>query len=100
MIIRCHGEVDNVVYELAKGKDLLDSSSPNYTSFNMLLSDGTEIPKELADQITAMAFEIIDGDKYTEEKRTYSGSLGSFFAEKCVWLTITKRIRSIFAIHY
>lgn len=81
---RCHGEVDNVVYELAHDKGVLESSSPNYTTFNMLLSDGTAIPKHLADKITEMAFDIIEGDSYTAEKRNYSGSLGSFFAEKLV----------------
>lgn len=48
----------------------------------MVLSDGTAIPKRVADKITRMAFDIIDGDTYVEEKRNYSGSLGSFFAEK------------------
>lgn len=78
----CHGEVDNVVYGLAKDKNLLESNVPNYKTFNFIESDGTTIPSHISDKLTELAFEIIDGDRYEEDKKHYDGSLGNFFAEK------------------
>lgn len=48
----------------------------------MVQSDGSVIPKHLADSLSQLAFGILEGDSLEEEKRHYNGSLGNFFAEK------------------
>lgn len=80
--IRCHGEVDNAVYELAKDKNLFDSSERIYKIFNFIQSDGTQIPQHLSDKLCDLAFEIIDGRGNKGERNSYKGSLGNFVAEK------------------
>lgn len=81
-LFRCHGEKNNVVYELAKDKNLLSSSSPDYTSFNFIRSNGERIPNNIGNELSELYSNIIYGDKYDVEKREYKGSLGNFFAEK------------------
>lgn len=77
---RCHGEENNVVYELAKDTGLLSSNMPRYLRFNFFRSNGEEIPKKTADRLSEIAFQIIEG--FEDEKNQYNGSLGNFFAEK------------------
>lgn len=74
--------MNNAVYKLAKDKNLLASSNQDYTTFNLVLSDGTAIPRDLADKLSVAAFEIIEGDRYKEQRANYIGSFGNFFAEK------------------
>lgn len=50
----------------------------------MVQSDGNVIPKHLADSLSQLAFGILEGDSFEEEKRNYNGSLGNFFAEKYI----------------
>lgn len=52
LIVRCHGEKGNVVYELAKDKNLLSPSSPDYTSFNFVRSNGEQILKTIVDKLS------------------------------------------------
>lgn len=77
---RCHGEKGNVVFNMAKDKNLLSSNIPTYTHFNFIRSNGEQIPKTKADKMSALVFEIIEG--FEEEKRQYNGSLGNFFVKK------------------
>lgn len=80
--IRCHGEVDNVVHELAKDENLFDSNELVYEIFNFIQSDGTQVPQYLSDELCAVGFEIIDTLKNNGVKNDYKGSLGNFVAEK------------------
>lgn len=80
--VRCHGEKDNVVYELAKDRNLLSASSPDYTSYNFVQSNGEEIPKTIADKLSELYLKLMFENEYDLEKREHKGSLGNFFTEK------------------
>lgn len=81
-IHRCHGEKGNVVYEMAKGKDLLSSNIPMYKTYNFVRSNGEVIPAKVSERITKLAMSILDRDDHREEKMAYHGSLGNYFAQK------------------
>lgn len=81
-MFRCHGEKGNVVYDLAKDKNLLSASHTDYTSFNLIRSNGEQIPKSIGDKLTKLYLEIIFDERYDVEKREYNGSLGNFFSNK------------------
>lgn len=76
------GEKGNVIYELAKDKNLLERSVDVLGYYKIIQSDGQEIPSELSTKLVDVAMEIYDDEKHDEEKRTYHGSFGNFFAEK------------------
>lgn len=76
----CNGQEGNIVYEMAKDKNLLAFPELDYKVFNCFHSNGTQIGKEIADKLTQISFEIIDG--FDDEKKLYNGSIGNFFAEK------------------
>lgn len=77
---RCMGEKGNVSYDLAKGKNLLETSVVNLGIYNLIRSDGQQLPSELATKFMELCFAIYTDE--SEEKLTYKGSLGNFFAEK------------------
>lgn len=79
-VYRCHGEKDNVVFGLAKNKNLLSSNIPRFTSFQLIRSDGSIVPQQLSDKLTNLALQIIDANE--GEKISYKGSLGNYFKEK------------------
>lgn len=89
-MFRCHGEKGNVVYDLAKEKNLLSSSSSDYTSFNFIRSNGEEIPKNIANKLTSLYYKYIFEREYDEEKRKYKGSIGNFFTEKYDFHTLSE----------
>lgn len=81
---RCHGEQDNVVYEMAKDSDLLARNrdldrlkTPKY-----IRSNGEEIPPEIYNKLYDLFDSIYDGDDLAEEQKNFHGSRGNFFAEK------------------
>lgn len=76
----CHGEINNVVYEMANGKDLLSTHVTDVSISNLFKSNGEEIPREMTNKLDAMVHEILGG--FDEEKSVYSGSMGNFFADK------------------
>lgn len=76
------GEKGNVVYELAKDKNLLERSIDVLGYYTFIQSDGQVIPSDLSKKLVDLAMEIYDDDKYAQEKRAYNGSFGNFFAEK------------------
>lgn len=55
-VFRCHGQKDNVVYELAKGLDVLELSDPEMggENINFVQSDGTDLPKELNKKLVSL----------------------------------------------
>lgn len=81
---RCHGENGNVIYEMAKGKDLLSSDIPTYKTYNFIRSNGEVIPEKVSDRLTKLAMGILDRGEHREEKLAYHGSLGNYFAQKWV----------------
>lgn len=81
---RCHGEKNNVVYELAKDADLLarnKESNPLKTP-NYVRSNGEEIPPEISSKLFALFYNIYEGDDFAEEQKNFRSSRGNFFAEK------------------
>lgn len=48
----------------------------------LIRSNGEQIPQEIADKLSALAFDIYEGDNYEEQKDAYNGSIGNFFAKK------------------
>ncbi|XP_031636092.1 spermine oxidase-like [Contarinia nasturtii] len=78
----CHGESGNVVYEMAKDKNLLSSNVPTYKTFNFVRSNGEEIPAEISERLTKLAMGILDRNDREREKRAYHGSLGNYFAQR------------------
>lgn len=71
---------------MAKDKNLLSSNIPKYKNLNFIRSNGEQIPKTMADKMSALVFEIIGG--FEEERRQHNGSLGNFFAEMYVCVTV------------
>lgn len=80
--IRCWGEKGNVVYEMAKDKNLLSSNIPTFKTYNFVRSNGEEIPPKTSEKLTKLAMGILDRDDHKAEKRAYHGSLGNYFAQK------------------
>lgn len=67
---------------MAKDKSLLSSNVPKYEQFNFVRSNGEKIPDDLSAKLTKLAGQILDRNDKRDEKRTYNGSLGNYFAEK------------------
>lgn len=80
--IRCHGEKNNVVYEMAKDKNVLDGSNELGLHDELIRSDGEALPVELGQNLSNLAFNIYEGEDYETEKESYDGSFGNFFAKK------------------
>lgn len=78
---RCHGEKNNVVYEMAKDKNLLGRWEMERLE-TLIRSNGEEISSDLAKKLSNTAFDIYDGDTYETEKKNYPCSMGNFFAKK------------------
>lgn len=79
---RCHGEEGNVVYSMAKDKNLLSSNVPRYEKFNLFRSNGERIPEKSTEKLMEMAWSILDREIDREGKRSYEGSFGNYVAEK------------------
>lgn len=81
------GEKGNVVYELAKDKNLLETSIELKILgiYTIVQSDGQVISSELSKKLVELAMEIYEDEKFDQEKSTYHGSFGNFFAEKSVY---------------
>lgn len=79
-MLRCHGEVDNVVYEMAKNKNLLSSNGPRYETFQLIRSNGTIVDTHLSDKLALLANSIVEENE--NEKKSFKGSFGNYFSEK------------------
>lgn len=82
ILIRCHGEENNVVYEMAKNKNVLSSNKPRYELFDFVRSNGEKVPQPLANKLVGLAEEILDRNDKRDEKFSYNGSFGNYFSEK------------------
>lgn len=78
----CHGEKDNVVYELATScqSDLLESNTAKYDRFQLIRSDGKVVDQATSDKLVALAVSTVE--LYKEEIANFDGSLGSFITKK------------------
>ncbi|XP_001849990.2 peroxisomal N(1)-acetyl-spermine/spermidine oxidase [Culex quinquefasciatus] len=73
----CHGEKNNVVYEMAGPLGLLEPSV--VAAGNVIIrSNGELVPQELTDRLMEVAFGIME----LEEIKTYQGTLGKFVTDR------------------
>ncbi|XP_031636095.1 spermine oxidase-like [Contarinia nasturtii] len=78
----CHGEEGNVVYDMAKDKNLLSSNVPRYDSIEFVRSNGEKVPQNITDKLGNLMDELLDRDDKREEKSDYQGSFGNYIAER------------------
>lgn len=81
---RCHGQEDNVVYELAKNYGLLETNTLRYDTFPLMKSDGSTVPADLSQKLMLLVITIVE--IYKDEMKEYTGSLGSFIMAKLEYL--------------
>lgn len=80
---RCHGQEDNVVYELAKKYGLLETNTLRYDTFTLMKSDGSTVSEDLTQKLMSLAISIME--IYKDEMKEYKGSLGNFIMAKYVY---------------
>lgn len=78
----CHGEKDNVVFELATRlqSDLLESNTAKYDRFELVRSDGSVVDKAISDRLVALAVSTVE--LFKDEIKQFDGSLGNFITKK------------------
>lgn len=79
---RCHGEDGNVVYDMAKDKNVLSSNIPRYDSFSFVRSNGELISDKISAKLLALSQTILNRNDMRKQKREYNGSLGNYFASR------------------
>lgn len=80
VIRRCHGEKNNVVYELAKDTGLLSSNTFTYVNFPLYLSNGVRVPSIISEKLVNLAYELIgEADTAAHPPDT---SLGNYFMHR------------------
>lgn len=78
---RCHGEEDNIVYDLAKDKNLLSSCPLRWDKYRFVSSDGRPLPEKISEKLSDLCMNISESDK-VDEMKSYNGSLGNFIAKE------------------
>ncbi|CRL05312.1 CLUMA_CG018144, isoform A [Clunio marinus] len=76
----CHGEKNNVVYELVKDHQVLDYSNISFPSVNFLDSNGQLIDSDLCGRLIALCMSILENS--SDDLADYTGSLGSYTVKK------------------
>lgn len=67
---------------MAKDKDVLSSNVPRYETFNLIRSNGEQIPEKITEKLMNMTWSILDREIDREGKGSYEGSFGNYVAEK------------------
>lgn len=73
----CHGEQDNVVFELAKDKNLFESDMDRFSRMPAIQSDGNVISQNLNWQMLQAYMSILANNDLPSQ----SGSIGDYFTE-------------------
>ncbi|XP_063705063.1 spermine oxidase-like [Culicoides brevitarsis] len=89
----CHGEKDNVVFQLANPHGFFSSATTKYDNFACIKSNGDVVDEKISSRLCEMAIGILEGNK--DELKTYLGSLGSFIVEKYGKLLETEQYKDI-----
>ncbi|XP_017867253.1 PREDICTED: spermine oxidase-like [Drosophila arizonae] len=76
----CHGEQDNIVYQLASQKDLLESTGPVYENYQCVRSNREVLPDNVANRLKAIVGDSLVSRQM--ELQHCSGSLGSYLTNK------------------
>lgn len=75
----CHGEEDNIVYQMVKDLNVLGDSFNNYQDNTYYESSGKLIDKSISDQLFKIAFEISENhDDAVDCERPF----GEYFTER------------------
>lgn len=78
--MRCHGEKDNLVYELVKDHKVLSESNISYPNVNFISSSGSEIDENNCKRLVMLCEQILEDS--SEDLVNYKGSLGSYIVSK------------------
>ncbi|XP_055297514.1 spermine oxidase-like [Sitodiplosis mosellana] len=78
----CHGENGNVVYQMAKDKNVLAHSNEEDFSTTFVRSNGEEIPSELTKKLLSLMESIYNSSINRDKKSSHHGSYGNYFAKK------------------
>uniref|UniRef100_A0A182Y2A2 Amine oxidase domain-containing protein n=1 Tax=Anopheles stephensi TaxID=30069 RepID=A0A182Y2A2_ANOST len=75
----CHGEVDNIVYDLVREHHpaMLQSSVVADGAAALVHSNGERVPDATVEKLSFLAAEIVGSDA----RKSYAGSLGDYFSE-------------------
>uniref|UniRef100_A0A1L8E4N5 Putative amine oxidase n=1 Tax=Nyssomyia neivai TaxID=330878 RepID=A0A1L8E4N5_9DIPT len=76
----CHGEKNNVVFEMAAPKDLLSVTGYQYNKTPLIQSSGRLVDDTTADLLMSLAISIVE--LYKDEIAKHDGSLGSYIVSK------------------
>ncbi|KAL9704262.1 hypothetical protein quinque_007780 [Culex quinquefasciatus] len=76
----CHGEANNVCYQLGSKLNVFDSNTARYENFELTKSNGERVPMEQSEKLMEAMWTILGTHK--NELSHYRGSLGSFVLEK------------------
>ncbi|XP_034652951.1 spermine oxidase [Drosophila subobscura] len=78
----CHGERDNIVYELTRRQEeeLLESTGPVYENYQCVRSNREVVPENVASRLKAIVGDSLVSRQL--ELRHCSGSLGSYLTNK------------------
>uniref|UniRef100_A0AAG5D0M3 Amine oxidase domain-containing protein n=1 Tax=Anopheles atroparvus TaxID=41427 RepID=A0AAG5D0M3_ANOAO len=74
----CHGEKNNIVYEMASVYPELLKSSVVMKDAVLMRSNGMLVPDELAVRLMTLAESVVE----SQERSAFAGSLGEFFTQK------------------
>lgn len=83
----CHGEKNNVIYELVQNLNVLESNGSIYDDFKSIRSNRELVPDKWNDVLKTIAFNSI-AERQTELVN-YEGSLGAYLTEK-FWKELEK----------
>lgn len=78
--LRCHGEKNNVVYEMVNKHNVLEGATINYPTCNFLKSTGELVNDDLCARLMHLCFEILENCK--DELKNFKGSLGNYIVAK------------------
>ncbi|CAO1424857.1 unnamed protein product [Diamesa serratosioi] len=76
----CHGEKNNVVYDMVNKHNVLEGATINYPTSNFLKSTGELVNDELCGRLMHLCFEILENSK--EDLKNFKGSLGNYVVAK------------------
>lgn len=84
MFISCHGEKDNVVFELAKSKNVLSSNAFRYEPYRLYRSDGVPVPQNIANQLSDLTRRLLDESEFASD--SCATSLGNYMLKRLLCL--------------
>lgn len=77
----CHGEQNNIVYELVKDLDLLSSSTNSYDDYTFYDSSGNLVDKSITDKLFLLCHSIAH-DEDSKKKSIECESFGEYFVKR------------------